>query len=210
MVTTCFTLVSDYKQLDRLQDRISLTLISIRNFEATEKCQPWQEYIHYHWRRKGKGRRVTWRLPAFWNLIFSYYIFNKKGCLLSFEWKKWNFTIFAHSTKILGFTWKILLLTPPWIKFSDVHVHNVWLIMNSWWTIVLWSGTTKLYIGSPSNFGDICPEVFLWLTHRKLDCPENFWYNFRNWWGQLHPLATRLVTIALSSLSALKKPWFQE
>jgi len=45
VVTTCFTLVSDYKQLDRLQDRISLTLISIRNFEATEKCQPWHEYI---------------------------------------------------------------------------------------------------------------------------------------------------------------------
>jgi len=24
-------------------------------------------------------------------------------------------------------------------------------------------------------------KVFLWLTHQRLDYPENFWCNFRNW-----------------------------
>jgi len=26
-------------------------------------------------------------------------------------------------------------------------------------------------------------EISLWLTHQKLDWPENFWSNFRNWGG---------------------------
>jgi len=42
----------------------------------------------------------------------------------------------------------------------------------------------------------ICTEVFLWLTLQKLYWPENFWRNFRDWgWGQLPPLATRLVGV---------------
>jgi len=46
-------------------------------------------------------------------------------------------------TKILGFTWKNLQLPSPLDKIFDAHVHNVWLIMDNWWTIVLWSGSTK-------------------------------------------------------------------
>jgi len=61
----------------------------------------------------GEGVEGALAPPCILNLIFSYYIFSKKGCLLSFEWKKCNFTIFAHPPKILGFTWKILLLPPP-------------------------------------------------------------------------------------------------
>jgi len=38
----------------------------------------------------GVGRRLG--PPGFWNLTFSYYIFSKKGCFLSFEREKWNFT----------------------------------------------------------------------------------------------------------------------
>jgi len=36
-------------------------------------------------------------------------------------------------------------IAPSWIKFSDTHVHNVWLyyIIDNWWTIVLWSGSTN-------------------------------------------------------------------
>jgi len=91
----------------------------------------WRRFcIRKHKCRKWRGRRRPWPLPTFWNLTFSYYIFSKKGCLLSFEWKKWNFTIFAHPTKILDFTWKILLLPPL--------VHNVWLIMDNWWNTMLW------------------------------------------------------------------------
>ena len=35
------------------------------------------------------------------------------------------------------------LLVPCWITFSDPHVHNVWLIMDNWENMVLWSGSTK-------------------------------------------------------------------
>ena len=94
-------------------------------------------YIHNHKRRKGRRRRRTpWPLHTFWNSTFSYYLSSTKGCLLSFERKKWNFNTFAHPTKILGFTWNILLFPPL--------VHNVWLIMDNWWTTVLWSDSTKL------------------------------------------------------------------
>jgi len=33
--------------------------------------------------------------------------------------EKWNFKIFAHPAKFLGFTWKILLLIPPWYTTFD-------------------------------------------------------------------------------------------
>ena len=91
---------------------------------------------HSHYIRNHKRGRGPWPLPRFWNLTFSYYIFSKKGCLLSFERKKLNFTIFSHPTKILGFNRKILL-------FASL-IHNVWLIIDNWWTTVLWSGSTKL------------------------------------------------------------------
>jgi len=94
------------------------------------------QYIHNHKRRKGRGRKGPWPLHTFWYSTFSYYISSTKGCLLSFERKKWNFNTFAHPTKILGFTWNILLFPPL--------VHNVWLIMDNWWTTVLWSDSTKL------------------------------------------------------------------
>jgi len=35
----------------------------------------------------------------------------------------------------------------------------------------------------------IYAEIFLWLTHQKLDWPENFWCNFRNWEGGNYPIA---------------------
>jgi len=34
--------------------------------------------------------------------------------------------------KIFGFTWKSPLLPPPGKNPSDTHVHNVWLIMDTW------------------------------------------------------------------------------
>ena len=36
-------------------------------------------------------------------------------------------------------------IASPWIKFSDDRVHKVWVIMDSWWTIMLWSGSTKIW-----------------------------------------------------------------
>jgi len=35
----------------------------------------------------------------------------------------------------------------------------------------------------------ICTEIFVWLTHQKLDLPEKFWLNFRNC-GAIVPTAT--------------------
>jgi len=34
----------------------------------------------------------------------------------------------------------------------------------------------------------ICTEVFLWLTHQKLDHSKNFWCNVQNW-GVIAPFA---------------------
>ena len=34
----------------------------------------------------------------------------------------------------------------------------------------------------------IYAEKFLWLTYQKLDWPNNVWWNFQNWGGQLPPL----------------------
>jgi len=90
-----------------------------------------------------------------------------------------NFTIFAPPTKILRFTLKNYNCTPPWIKFYQVR-----LKVDA--------------IGSVSSVID-CNEVFLWLTHQKLDHSKHFWCNVRNWVGQLvplppPPLATRLTS----------------
>jgi len=79
-----------------------------------------------------------------------------------------NFTIFAPPTKILRFTLKNYNCTPPWIKFYQVR-----LKVDA--------------IGSVSSVID-CNEVFLWLTHQKLDHSKHFWCNVRNWVGQLAPL----------------------
>jgi len=97
-------------------------------------------YIHNHKRRRGRWKG-PWTSIHFEIFIFPIIFLAKKGCLLSFERKKWNFTIFVHPTKVLGFTWKILPFTPL--------VHNVWLIMDNSWTTVLWSGSTKLCNSKP-------------------------------------------------------------
>jgi len=41
-------------------------------------------------------------------------------------------------------------------------------------------------------FSVIYTEMFLWLTHQKLDWPENFWCNFRNWGGKFSLCPPRL------------------
>ena len=63
----------------------------------------------------------------------------------------------------------------------------VWLIVGNWWTILLWSGSTKGWSRAGSAILLICTEVFLWLTHQKLDYPENFWCNFWNWGEAISP-----------------------
>jgi len=64
---------------------------------------------HEHGRRTGRGLEPL----GFWNLIFSYYIFSKEGCSLSFKWVKLKFTIVDPPWKnIFGFPWKNLLLLP--------------------------------------------------------------------------------------------------
>ena len=69
----------------------------------------------------------------------------------------------------------------------------VWLIVGDWWTILLWSGSTKGWGRAGSAILLICNEVLVWLTHQKLDYPEIFWCNFRNWGGHFPLLATRLL-----------------
>ena len=89
--------------------------------KTSGKYQPWHEFsnIYTLYTTMGVERGgVEGVLGPSLLLKFSYYIFSNKGCLLSSEWKKWNFTIFAHPTKVLGFTWKILLL-PPWHTTFD-------------------------------------------------------------------------------------------
>ena len=53
----------------------------------------------------------------------------------------------------------------PQDKIFHAHVHNAWLIMDSWWTIVLWSGTLKAdAIGSVSSFVDLYQNISLAYT----------------------------------------------
>ena len=69
----------------------------------------------------------------------------------------------------------------PWYECSSIHtVENVWLNMNT----LLWSDSTKNW----SRIGSLAVtlifiEGFLWLIHQKLQQPENFCWNFRNWGG---------------------------
>jgi len=64
----------------------------------------------------------------------------------------------------------------------------IWLIMGNWWTILLWSGSTKGWSRAGSAILLICTKVFLWLTHQKFDYPEIFWCNSWNWGGKLPSL----------------------
>jgi len=145
-------------------------------------------YIHNHKRRKGRGRRGPWPLHTFWNSTFFYYISSTKGCLLSFERKKWNFNIFANPTKILGFIWKILLFPPL--------VHNVWLTTDNWWTTVLWSGSTKLC--NSKHFRWFTLKNFFGLHIKSLIDLNIFGATFGiggEAIAPIPPLATRLVVI---------------
>jgi len=142
-------------------------------------------YIHNHGRREGRDRRSPLPLPAFKIRHFPI-IFSKKGCFLSFEWKKWNFTIFAHSTKMLGFTWKILLLPPL--------VHNVWLIMDNCWTTVLWPGSTKLCNNLRKHFRWFALKYFFGSDIKSLIDLKIFGATFGIGGGAIAPIASPLAT----------------
>ena len=73
--------------------------------------------------------------------------------------------------------------------FQCRYTQYVWLIVGTWWTILLWSGSIKGWSAEGSAVLLICSEVFLRLTHQKLDYPETFWCNFRNWGGEIGPIA---------------------
>jgi len=125
-------------------------------------------------RQKGMGRRQPWK-----SLTFSYQIFSKKVVFFVSSRKNKISSFLASPRKILRFTWKNYYC-PPWITFSDPHVHNNWLIMDNWWNIVLWSGLTKGWCNRlRKQCRCICTEVFPWLTHQNLDYPEKFWCNVR-------------------------------
>ena len=71
-------------------------------------------------------------------------------------------------------------------KFYYWHpplVHNVWLIMDNWWTTVLWSGSTKLCNRFRKHFRWFALKYSFGLDIKKLDWPANLWCNFRNWRG---------------------------
>ena len=83
----------------------------------------------------------------------------------------------------------------------------VWLIVGNWWTILLWSGSTKGWSRAGSAILLICTEVFLWLTYQKLDYPEIFWCNFRNWGRQLPPPCLRAWTKRYLQKTSSSKYW---
>ena len=90
-------------------------------------------YTHNHGRRKGRHRRGPWALPAFGNLTFSYQKFSKKNVFLVSIRKKEN-SRFCPPTKIIGFTW----------KYCPMPMYTIRLInRGQWWTILIWSGSTK-------------------------------------------------------------------
>jgi len=151
------------------------------------------------------GRRGPRPLHAFSNLTFSYYIFSKNGCLLSFMCKKWNFTIFAQPTKLLGFTWKILVLTPL-DKISDSHAPDVWLIVDSWWTLVLSPGSTKLCSRFRKHFRLFALKYFLAYTS-KAWLPRNVLVQLSELGeaiASIAPPATRLLPTRFNQFSFFK------
>jgi len=110
----------------------------------------------------------------------------------------WHFPIKCLAKKIVFLVSirknKISRFCPPyenyWLYmeksiFQCPHAQFVWLIVGNWWTTLLRSGSTKDWSRGGSAFLLICTEVFLWLTHQKLEYPNIFGAtcNFRNWGG---------------------------
>ena len=100
-----------------IQDRISLSLTTTRSLNLRKiSAMTWiRQQLHYTqpWALEGEGWKGPWPLPAFEIWHFPIIFLAKKVVYLVSSWKKLNFTIFALPTKILGFTWKIILLPSP-------------------------------------------------------------------------------------------------
>jgi len=110
-------------------------------------------------RMHGRGEGGKGKDPGFGNLTFSYWILVKKGCFLSFEWVKWNFTNFAPFWKnLFGYPWKNPLFTPPLEKIlptfmSASHTHLCHLRTNV-----------------PPDAGDSCHLAVLYVRQRIPAC----------------------------------------
>ena len=137
----------------------------------------------------GKGGQSS---PGFWNLTFSHQIFCKKGCCLSFEWWKCNFSTSGHPAKIfLAHPWKIHYWPLPGKKTSGVHAHLSKCWRGAWpekvgnpWSI--WIGQT---VTAESTKGKLQDQTFAFCGRsgaasifatdpaqesRVVHCPEAF------------------------------------
>ena len=136
-------------------------------------------YVHNYRRRKGRRRRgfgpsldfATWYFP----IIFV----AKKIVYLVSSWKN----------EISPFlpTLRKSLASPGKFYYCPLPVHNVWLIMDNWWTTVIWSGSTKLCNRFRKHFGDLRWNI-------SLACTSKVWLTWKflvQLWelgGQLLPL----------------------
>jgi len=152
----------------------------------------WILYIYTIYATTGVGRRgVKGGLGTslhfeIWHFPINF--FCKEGCFLSFGWKKWNLTIFVPPYENPWLYLEKSTIAPSWIKFSDAHVH-VWLIMDNWWTIVLWSGSTKGWcnsLGSVSSLVNLHWSISLAYTS-KAWLPKKYLVQLSELWGQLPP-----------------------
>jgi len=61
-----------------------------------------------------------------------------------------------------------------WHESSSIStIHNAWLIMGNWSTILLWSSSTKSWSRIVLAVLLICTDAFPWNTHQKLESSEN-------------------------------------
>ena len=85
------------------------------------------------------------------------------------------------------------LASPGKFYYCPTLAHNLWLIMDNWWTTVLWSGSTKLCNRFRKHFRWFAPKYFLGLHIKSSIDLKVFVATFGIFWGELPPLATRLV-----------------
>jgi len=132
--------------------------------------------------------------------------------------KDWGCVILREIDFLLKFCWSIPCLHPSWkvhtwIKICVSLNHRKKTKADGSRLIPRKHTETLVLLSVPLAVSLICTEVFLWLTHQKLDYPEHFWCNVRNWGGPLPTLpslATRLsrvepLTPVTLSLSACDK-----
>ena len=113
-----------------------------------------------------------------------------------------KFHRFAHPTKPLASPGNSTI-APHLNKFFDAHAHYIWISMDNWWTIVLWSSSTKLCNRYRKRYRRFALKYFCGIHIKSLTALKIFGGTIGIGGGQLPPLppplATRLTAARINS-----------